>query len=119
MAELKENEIAIDRQQLNVLLTLNETQREEIKQLYFGSIQLLEMLGLAENGKVKAEAFADGANPLPEILKEASSLIGLVMQAGAPFGMGKKAEKKLIEKFSFFTQLIPLFIKIGNEHQTT
>lgn len=118
---MEQNEIAIDRGKLKILLdntgTLEKTieaQRAEIRALYDGSIKVMEIIGLAENGIIKAEAFEEGGGAIPEILKGASSIIGLVMQSQVPV-IGKKAEKKLIERFSFFQELIPLFIKYGNE----
>lgn len=100
--------------ELEILLTTIEMQKSEILKLYLGSMQVLSLLGLAKDGKVKAEAFEEEGNALPEILKEASGLMMLVMKAQVPV-IGKQAEKELIQKFSFFSELIPLFIKYGNE----
>ncbi len=114
MSELKETEIAINKESLKALLDQNESQKAEIRALYDGSIKVMELIGLAESGQIKSEAFEDGGNALPEILKGASSIMGLVMQAQVPV-IGKKAEAKLVEKFSFFKDLIPVFVKYGNE----
>lgn len=108
-------EIKIPKQQLTELLNKLEEKDAELKALYNGSIKVMELVGLAENGKIKAECFEEGANPIPEVIKGGSSIMSLVMQSQTPF-IGKKAEAKLTEKFSFFKDLIPLFIKYGNQY---
>lgn len=115
MAEtLKNGEIAIEKKLLITLYNQLENQKAEIRALYDGSIKVLSLIGLAENGRVKTEAFEEGGNAMPEILKGAGSIMSLVMQSQVPI-IGKKAEQKLIEKFDFFKHLIPMFIKYGNE----
>jgi hypothetical protein len=119
MNQLKDNEIAIDRDKLKTLLANSENQKNEIaalkaeiRELYDGSINILSIIGLADNGMIKKEAFEEGGNALPEILKGASNIMGLVVQAQVPV-IGKNAEKKLLEKFGFFSKLLPIFLKYG------
>ena len=106
--------VQVKKEQLDKLIEQNQQQKQEIKELYDGTIKLLDVLGLVENNKIKPEYFNGEQNPIPDILKSASSIMMLATQANIP-GLGKKAEAKLVEKFSFFKQLIPIFEKYGKE----
>lgn len=108
-------QITISKDKLNSLLDKIDEKEAEIQALYNGSIKVMELVGLAENGKIKSECFEEGANAIGEVIKGGSSIMSLVMQSQTPF-IGKKAEAKLMEKFSFFKDLIPLFIKYGNQY---
>lgn len=106
--------IEVDEDQLNTLITKNETQRDEIKQLYDASIKILEMLGLAENGKAKTACFSGEENAMPHIIKGAGSLFTKLTQSQIPI-IGKAAQKELEERFAFFGTLVPVFEKYGKE----
>ena len=112
---LQPGEIAVNEIELKLLIELTATLKNDLFELYKGSIGLLSVLGLAENGQVKAEAFGEDGKTLPHIIKQAGNIIGLVMKSQAPGPFGKNAAKELTEKFAFFTPLIPLFIKYGEE----
>jgi hypothetical protein len=124
--ELKDNETIVDIKALETLLTNIEKKDEQILQLYVGSIKLLSLLGLAADGKVKDELFSEDVNIIPMILKEATALMGLITMCQAPV-IGKKYQAQLVEKFSFFMPLVPVFnqiktefeVKIKNEFKTT
>jgi len=114
--------IEVSEIQLKELLELNQKQLNEIAQkdleikaLYNASINIMELLGVAAEGKIKPEMMEDGNNPLPEIMKEAGSLVSLVMKSQIPL-IGKKAEAQLVEKFSFFGALLPLFQKYEKQY---
>lgn len=107
---LKENEVAVDRQQLENLLNEIEIQESEIRQLYDAAIKLMDVIGMVENGEVKKEIFEEGVS-IRSIVSGAKSTIGLFITAG----VSKKAEEKLTEKFSFFKPLVPLFEKYGHK----
>ncbi len=91
-----------------------ENYKNDIFNLYNGSIKTMEVIGLAENGKMKPGILSGEANPLGLVLKGGSDIFTLAMQAQVPV-LGKKAEAKLLDKFSFFKELIPLFEKYGAE----
>ncbi len=112
---MPEKMIEIEESKLMALLDKNDEQEREIRMLYNSSISVLELLGLAENGRFKSEYFGeDSENPLPSVLKEVGSLMVLCTQAAVPV-LGKNAEKKLTERFSFFKDLIPVFEKYGKK----
>lgn len=106
--------IEIEQEQLDTLLSRIEEQNADIKKLYDGSMKILELLGLAENGLAKTECFTGEENAMPNIIKGAGSLFTLLTQSQIPI-MGKRAEAKLVEKFSFFATMVPIFEKYGKE----
>lgn len=103
---MQENTVNVDKQQLNDLLTQNETQRAEIKQLYEACLKIFAMLGLAQDGKVNIDGFSIG-----QLIKGVKPIALLVMECK----FNKSAEKKLVEKFAFFNELIPVFEKYAKE----
>lgn len=112
---MSDKKIEVPESQLTQLIEKNEELKKDVKQLYDGCIKILELLGLAEDGRFKSECFGpDSDNPLPQVLKSAGSIMLLAGQAGVPI-LGKQAEKKLLEKFGFFNPLIPTFLKYGEE----
>lgn len=112
---MAENEIAIDKDDLkNILnqieeLKINEANyiKERLK-LYEAAIKTFEVIGMAENGKIKVKT---GGLSFKDVLSGAKGTINLLIQAG----FSKKAEEKLAEKFSYFKEMIPLFEKIEKE----
>jgi hypothetical protein len=114
---LKPNEIAIDRAQLNKLLSDikdlrqdNEVKNEEIKQLYQGTIKVFEALGMAENGEVKPALLQDGFK-FSMLVSGAKDIFGLIIQSQ----FSKKAEEILTNKFSAFKTLLPVFLKYSEQ----
>lgn len=109
--------IEIDKSQLAELLERNQqlqnennSKDEDIRQLYDACMNIMEMVGVAKDGRVKKEITEPGGNAISEVLKEAGSIITLVMKAQVPV-VGKKYEEKLADKFAFFKDLMPLFQK--------
>lgn len=115
MAEIKENQVAVDKTQLTLLLEKNETQAAEIKALYDGTIKMFTVLGLADGKRIKTEAFGEDGNAMSCLIKGGGSIITLAAKAASLGPFGKKAEKELKEKFSFFADLVPMFEKYGKQ----
>lgn len=105
---MAENEIAIDKNDLNDILNQIEGLKKERLKLYEAAIKTFEVIGMAENGKIKVKT---GGLSFKDVLSGAKGTINLLIQAG----FSKKAEEKLAEKFSYFKEMIPLFEKIEKE----
>lgn len=102
--------IEVPKEQLEKLIEQNSEYEKEIKLMYEAVIGILDVLGLAENGKIKPEAFGENSNPLPELLKGGSKIMGLMFQSQVPV-IGKKSEEELKQKFAFFGPLMPVIKK--------
>ena len=114
--------IKIDKSQLAELLERNQqlqnennSKDEDIKQLYNACMKIMEMVGVAKEGKIKKEITEPGGNAISEVLKEAGSIMTLVFKAQVPVA-GRRSEEKLAEKFSFFKDLLPLFQKYEQKY---
>jgi hypothetical protein len=109
-------QVTVSKEQLDQLIAQNKELKKEVREMYDGTIKLLDTLGLVKDNVIKPEYFNGEENPLPEILKSAGSIITLATQANMPIPvLAKKAEAKLVDKFSFFKELMPIFIKYGKE----
>jgi len=107
--------MTIDKQSFKKMLDKNdadeariiELEKERVK-LYTVAIKTLEIIGMAENGKLKIK---DGGLNIRNIISGAKPTISLLIHAQ----FSAKAEEKLGEKFAYFQDVIPLFEKIEKE----
>lgn len=112
--ELKENEIVVKKEQLQQLLYVNKrhlAEKQELlqerKELYNGCIKIFEVIGLAENGKLKIS----GEVTIKQIIGGAKPTLMLLINST----WSSTAEEKIKQKFSFLKELFPLFQKIDSE----
>lgn len=112
---MTDNTMTIDKQSFKKMLDKNDTdeariielEKERVK-LYVVAIKTLEIIGMAENGKLKIK---DGGFSMRSIISGAKPTMSLIIQAQ----FSEKAEEKLGEKFAYFKDVIPLFEKIEKE----
>ncbi len=106
--QIKPSEIAVNRDELKNIMNQIEELKAERKQLYHASIQVFEIIGMAEKGELKVQS---GGFNFMECIKGALPTLRLIIASIA----SSRAQEKLAEKFAFFKPLIPLFEKINNE----
>lgn len=113
--QMTDETMTIDKQSFKKMLDKSDADEAQIKellaerkQLYNAAIKTFEVIGMAENGKVKFEKGSFSVMSAVGSVKDILWLIG-----NAQFS--DKAALKLSEKFSYFTELKPLFEKIEKE----
>lgn len=116
-----EKTVQVPEAQLQTLLDQNEEMKKDLATWRSAGVKLVTLFGVfdPETGRmkpeyVKSEKKPEPENPMPAILKSATSIMGLAAKTNLPGSMGRKAEDQLIEKFSFFSELVPLIEKYGN-----
>lgn len=108
-----EEMISIPKSQLETLLAKVEDYETDIGQLIFVTEGIIKFLGLTDpvTGKIKEAYLTKEENPMPAILKAAGGLVMLTTQAQMGGRIGKEGERKMAEKFSFITVMLPLLKK--------
>lgn len=102
-----------EKKRLDELLKENEADVAELKNVVVSILQLLGIWDEKTNA-VKASIKSGDESYLPSILKGLGDVIALAGQAQIPI-IGKKAEARLVEKFHFLKNLIPIIEKHSHE----
>lgn len=113
MTDNNDGTVTLTNEELEMLLQKTEELDQDIKLLRSSVMKVLSVLGMTtDDGKdIKPELKDKSKNPLKIILKGASKIMGLFVQAK----FSAEAEKEIGEKFSFLDTAIPVIEKYGEQ----
>lgn len=107
-----------EKQILEAIITKAEGYRTDILDMQEVIVLFLDTLGVMDpknKKQILPEIVSGEEKPIPYILKAIGDVTSLMIQAQVPI-VGKSAEKRLAEKFSFIPKIIPLVKKYSEGH---
>jgi hypothetical protein len=100
------------------LLKMLDEREKDLKTFYDSTIKLLEVIGLAKDGKLIEEITSENGNFMSPVMKAIGDISVLLAGANLPkFAGGERNTKKLQEKFAFFSEAAPLLEKYANRYK--